>query len=254
MTAGAEGLCERLGAWSPSDWKVAHDWRDLVDAFFASDEGLQLGAFVRSRLSDGAVVFPPYPLQALALTPLQSVKVVVLGQDPYHGPGQAHGLAFSVASGVRPPPSLANIRTEIARERAAGVLAPAKLDPAALPLSGDLTCWSRQGVLLLNTCLSVEQGRPGSHAGRGWELLTHALIAAVNRKSEPIVFMLWGAHAQFRRPTPGTEPPGVPRLHLLANHPSPLSARRKPAPFIGCGHFAQANDFLVTHGRSPVDW
>ena len=254
MTAGADLFCERLAAWNPSDWEVASDWRDPVDTFLASDGGRQLGDFVRSRLSDGAVVFPPYPLRALALTPLQSVKIVVLGQDPYHGPGQAHGLAFSVATGLRPPPSLVNIRTEIARERELGLLAPSRLDPAALPLSGDLTRWARQGVLLLNTCLSVEQGQPGSHAGRGWELLTEALIAQVNRKYEPIVFMLWGAHAQSRRPAPGSEPAGVPRLHLLANHPSPLSARRKPVPFIGCGHFARANDFLVKHGRSAVDW
>ena len=254
MTAGADSFEERLAAWSPSAWEVASDWRDLVAPFFASDGGQQLGAFVRSRLADGAVVFPPRPLQALALTPLHSVKVVVLGQDPYHGPGQAHGLAFSVAPGLRPPPSLVNIRTEIAREREAGLLAPSRQDPAAVPLTGDLTRWACEGVLLLNTCLSVEQARPGSHVGRGWELLTQALIGAVNRKSGPIVFMLWGAHAQSRRPAAGTEPQGVPRLHLLANHPSPLSARRKPVPFIGCGHFAQTNDFLVQHGQSPVDW
>ena len=178
----------------------------------------------------------------------------MLGQDPYHGPGQAHGLAFSVAPGVRPPPSLVNIRAEIARERQFGEMAPAKSAAASLPVSGDLTRWARQGVLLLNTSLTVEQGQPASHAARGWETLTEALIAAVNRKAEPVVFMLWGAHAQSRRPLPGAELPGAPRLFLLANHPSPLSARRQPLPFIGCGHFAQANDFLAKHGQSPVDW
>lgn len=251
---GADMFCERLAQWNPSHWTVASDWRALVDDFFDSASGRQLAAFVRSRLSTGAVVFPPEPLRALAVTPLQSVRVVVLGQDPYHGPGQAHGLSFSVAPGVRPPPSLVNIQGEIARERQAGELPAALPHGGSVPASGDLTHWASQGVLLLNTCLTVEQGQPGSHAGRGWENLTQALVAAVNAKAEPIVFMLWGAHAQSRRPAPGTEPRGAPRLHLLANHPSPLSARRKPLPFIGCGHFAQANDFLAKHGQSPVQW
>lgn len=251
---GADGFAERLCEWSPSSWEVANDWRALVDGFFGSASGRQLSAFVRSRLADGATVFPPQPLQALAVTPLRSVRVVVLGQDPYHGPGQAHGLAFSVAPGVRPPPSLVNIRVEIERERQAGELAPAKCAAASLPVSGDLTRWARQGVLLLNTSLTVEQGLPASHAARGWEHLTEALVAAANRKSEPVVFMLWGAHAQSRRPAQGSEPQAAPRLFLLANHPSPLSARRKPLPFIGCGHFAKANDFLTKHGQAPVEW
>lgn len=245
---------ERLTDWSPAQWPIAGDWREPVDGFFASDCGQRLGAFVRSRLTAGAIIFPPQPLRMLAVTPLQTVKVVVLGQDPYHGRGQAQGLAFSVAQGARIPPSLVNIRAEIARERQAGELEPAR-SGAGLPAgSGDLTCWSRQGVLLLNTCLTVEQGLAGSHAQRGWEAFCDALVAAVNNKPEPVVFMLWGAHAQSRRPAPATEPVGAPRLHLLANHPSPLSARRSPLPFLGCGHFALANAFLVGHGRSPIEW
>jgi len=244
---------DRLAQWNPSAWVVASDWQLLVDQFFAGADGVRLGAFVRSRLAAGAVVYPPQPLRALAVTPKASVRVVILGQDPYHGPGQAQGLAFSVAQGIRPPPSLENIRAEIARERLAGDLAAAaEPDPAAM--SGDLTRWARQGVLLLNTCLTVEQGQAGSHSQHGWEVLTDLLMKAVNKTPGPLVFMLWGAHAQSRRPSPGTEPPGAPRLHLLANHPSPLSARRKPVPFIGCGHFARANDFLTQHGSAPVDW
>lgn len=246
-------LGDRLTQWNPPAWTVASDWQALVDQFFTGAAGMRLGAFVQSRLAAEAVVYPPQPLRALTQTPKASVKVVILGQDPYHGPGQAHGLAFSVGPGVRLPPSLGNVRAEIARERLAGELAvAAEHDPATR--SGDLTRWARQGVLLLNTCLTVEQGQAGSHSQQGWEVLTDLLIQAVNQKTGPLVFMLWGAHAQAGRPKPGTEPKGAPRLHLLANHPSPLSARRKPVPFIGCGHFARANDFLIRHGAAPVDW
>lgn len=241
---------DRLCRWDPTTWSVAHDWRPLVAAFFSSAEGLRLGEFMQRRLAAGATVFPPQPLYALALTPLRTVKVVILGQDPYHGPGQAQGLAFSVPPGVRAPPSLCNILAEIDRERRAGELqAAGPRGPSGQ--SSDLRCWSRQGVLLLNTCMTVEQGAPGSHASVGWEALTDRIIQAIAGKLGPVVFLLWGAQAQARRPVGAS---GGPRLVLQANHPSPLSARRKPVPFIGCNHFALANAFLVRHGADPIDW
>lgn len=248
-------MAERLLAWCPSDWPVANDWRDLTTDFFASETGVMLGRHLKARVSAGATIYPPQPLQALAITPLQAVKVVILGQDPYHGPGQAHGLAFSVPAGVRVPPSLRNIRAEIERERQAGKLLPAKApDPCQHPSSGDLTAWARQGVLLLNACMTVEQAAPGVHAKAGWEVLADLILAAVQRNPGPVVFLWWGAHAQARRPLQVGGEGSAPRLHLLANHPSPLSARRKPTPFIGCGHFALANDFLSRHGATPIDW
>ena len=246
---------DRLLAWNPADWWVADDWRGLTSDFFSSETGVRLGSFCTARLAAGATIYPPQPLQALALTPLHAVKVVILGQDPYHGPGQAHGLAFSVPPGVRVPPSLRNIREEIAREREAGELrTDTAADPGRQPPDGDLSAWARQGVLLLNACMTVEQAAPGSHAKAGWEVLTDRILAAVQSNPGPLVFLWWGAHAQARRPLHAGDDGTAPRLHLLANHPSPLSARRKPAPFIGCGHFALANDFLARNGAATIDW
>lgn len=248
-------IADRLVAWNPAAWPVADDWRDLTTDFFASEAGVRLGHHLTARLAAGATIYPPQPLQALAMTPLHGVKVVILGQDPYHGPGQAHGLAFSVAPGVRVPPSLRNIRAEIERERQAGeLLADLAPDPGLQSPGGDLTAWTSQGVLLLNACMTVEQAAPGSHANAGWEVLTDLILAAVQRNPGPLVFLWWGAHAQARRPLQAGGDGTAPRLHLLANHPSPLSARRRPAPFIGCGHFALANSFLVRHGATPIDW
>jgi uracil-DNA glycosylase len=155
MAADPGDGADRLTAWQPARWPVAPDWRLLVDGFFASPSAQELGAFVRSRLEAGAVVYPPRPLRAFELTPLFEVRVVILGQDPYHGAGQAQGLAFSVAEGQRQPPSLRNIFKELQRDLG-----------MPLPASGSLLRWARQGVLLLNTCLTVEEGRPASH-GRG---------------------------------------------------------------------------------------
>lgn len=234
----------RLRAWAPADWPVAPGWRGLVDAFLATPQGVQLAERVRSRLAAGATIYPPQPLRALELTPPESVRVVILGQDPYHGPGQAEGLAFSVAPGVRLPPSLRNIFGEL--ERDVG-LAP--------PRHGSLQAWARQGVLLLNTCLTVEDGSPASHAKFGWEALTDLLIDRVAAQPGPCVFMLWGAHAQAKaarieaHPQPQPYPASHPqRLVLQANHPSPLSARRPPVPFIGCGHFGRAQSWLAERG------
>lgn len=241
---------DRLLAWDPLHWPVADDWRPTLLTFLASPDGHRLEVFIRSRLNAGATVYPTTPFHALALTPLADVRVVILGQDPYHGPGQAHGLAFSVPPGVRPPPSLRNVFQEIDR---CGVLGAAD-GQAVGARTGNLERWARQGVLLINTCLTVEAGQPGSHARQGWESFTDAVLQAVLQNPGPVVFMLWGAHAQAKRAM--IDAADRPRhvLALQANHPSPLSARRPPVPFVGSGHFRLANEFLVRHGQVAVDW
>jgi uracil-DNA glycosylase len=220
----------------PMPWAVAADWQGLVAAFWASSQGQQLHRFLQSRLGAGAVVYPPQPLRALQCTPLQQVKVVILGQDPYHGPGQAEGLAFSVARGVKPPPSLRNIFKEIQRDLG--------VPP---PMHGSLQSWAAQGVLLLNTTLTVEDGQPASHAKQGWEVLTDALIAACAQKTAPVVFMLWGAHAQAKQGLIAAHNADGRHTVLQANHPSPLSALRPPAPFVGCGHFSAARAVVARY-------
>lgn len=241
VSPDAADAAARLAVWRPDVWPVAQGWRALTDSFFASEAGQRLGEFVQERLDLGAVVYPPQPLRALALTPLDAVRVVVLGQDPYHGAGQAEGLAFSVAPGQKPPPSLRNIFKELQRDLG--------LPP---PVDGSLVRWARQGVLLLNTSLTVEAGQPASHAHRGWELLTEAILKAVLQSGRPLVFMLWGAHAQARSALIGAAPDR--HLVLTANHPSPLSASRGPAPFLGCGHFSAARKFLASHDPQPLIW
>ncbi len=222
----------QLQSADPADWPVAPGWQPLVDDFFASARGQALLGFLRQRLEAGAVIFPPRPLRALELTPPESVRVVILGQDPYHGRGQAEGLAFSVAPGVALPPSLRNIFKELQRDL--GTPFPAWPEPG-----GSLVKWAKSGVLLLNTCLTVEEAQPASHAGKGWEQLTDAVIRKVGEGDRPAVFMLWGSHAQSKRPLIDAER----HLVLTANHPSPLSALRPPVPFIGCGHFGRAREF-----------
>jgi uracil-DNA glycosylase len=184
----------------------------------------------------------------LALTPLAEVKVVILGQDPYHGPGQAHGLAFSVMRGVAAPPSLRNIVRELARDPDVGLKTGA--------FHGSLTGWAAQGVLLLNTCLTVEQAQPLSHAQYGWQAFTDALLAAVMRRGVPVVCLLWGNHAQSRADsiTAVARESGSPVTLLRANHPSPLSALRPPVPFIGCGHFSRVNQILTENGLDSINW
>ncbi len=235
---------DRLTAWAPEQWPVASDWQPLVSGFFASSTGQALGQRLSGRLAADAVVYPPQPLRALELTPLSQVRVVILGQDPYHGPGQAEGLAFSVAPGVKLPPSLRNIYQELARD----------LAPWAARADGSLRAWARQGVLLLNTCLTVEDGAPASHAGFGWEALTDQIVRAVVQRTEPAVFMLWGAHAQKVAGAAGLAAQGSHHLVLSANHPSPLSARRPPVPFLGCGHFGRAQAFLREQGLGELVW
>ncbi len=220
---------DQLSSSDPADWPVAPGWQPLVDEFFGGAVGGKLLGFLRERLDAGTVIFPPQPLRALELTPPDEVRVVILGQDPYHGRGQAEGLAFSVAPGVALPPSLRNIFKELQRDL--GEAPPAFPNPG-----GSLVKWATHGVLLLNTCLTVEEAQPASHAGKGWEVLTDAVIRRVSDGAKPVVFMLWGAHAQSKRALIDVTRHKV----LMSNHPSPLSALRPPVPFIGCGHFSQA--------------
>lgn len=229
-------LIDQLTLADPAAWPVASDWLPLVTEFFDSQAGRHLVGFLQQRLQAGAVVFPPQPLRSLYLTPPESVRVVILGQDPYHGRGQAEGLAFSVAPGVPVPPSLRNIFKELRRDL--GTPIPQFPEPG-----GSLVRWAQQGVLLLNTCLTVEEGQPASHAGRGWEVLTDAVIRKLSKDAAPAVFMLWGAQAQSKRNLIDASR----HLVLMANHPSPLSALRPPAPFIGCGHFSQARTWREQH-------
>lgn len=223
---------------SPLDTtRLATGWQPLVERFAASESGRLLQRFLQARRANGATLIPARPLRALELTPFDDVHAVVLGQDPYHGPGQANGLAFSVPPGVPSPPSLRNIYNEVER------------DIGRRPAPGALEEWARQGVLLLNAVLTVEPAAPGSHAGAGWEALSEAIVAALAADPRPKVFLLWGAQAQRlgRAVT-------APHLVLRANHPSPLAARRGATPFIGSGHFSAANQFLRTHGYAEIPW
>jgi uracil-DNA glycosylase len=229
---------------SASIERVAPDWRVLVDRWRNSPVGKALIERVEARRVAGATIYPRDPLRALALTPRSQVRVVILGQDPYHGPGQAEGLAFSVSDGVRAPPSLRNVLSEISRD----------LGPS--PQKGSsLVAWARQGVLLLNAALTVEDGLPGSHAGYGWEALTDEIVKDLSASARPMVFFLWGAKAAAKLSLFDGAARGRHRV-LVANHPSPLSARRGANPFIGCGHFRAAADFLsrVDPQRAPIDW
>jgi uracil-DNA glycosylase len=197
-----------------------------------------LSTFLRAEKQAGKRIYPPGPeiFAAFDHTPFDAVRVVILGQDPYHGPGQAHGLCFSVRPGVSVPPSLGNIFKEIQRDL--GI---------ARPDHGCLTAWADRGVLLLNSVLTVEEGRAGAHANRGWESFTDAAIDALNREREGLVFLLWGSYAQRKGQLIDTDRHCV----LKSVHPSPLSAHRG---FLGCGHFSAANRYLEAHGRPPVDW
>jgi uracil-DNA glycosylase len=219
---------------------VPPSWASIVRGWRASVEGRRLEAFVAQRQADGATIYPAQVLRALALTPRERVRVVILGQDPYHGAGQAEGLAFSVPRGTRLPPSLRNVFKELQRDLA-----------LPMPAHGQLDRWARQGVLLLNTVLTVEAGRPASHAKQGWEALTSEIIKCLWEDDGAKVFMLWGACAQSKA---AALPSGSGHETLMANHPSPLSARRGPLPFLGCGHFSAANRFLATSGAAAIDW
>jgi len=220
---------------------VPTSWRAALEPVLATAEARRLVGFLQSEEVAGKRIYPPRGerLAALALTPLDSVKVVILGQDPYHGAGQAHGLAFAVREGVRVPPSLVNIYKELQAD-------------LGIPLAphGNLSAWARQGVLLLNNALTVEEARAGSHQKLGWEAITDACVAAVAARAAPCVFLLWGAHAQKK----AARVPGLMdgrHLVLQSPHPSPLSAY---AGFFGSRPFSQANAFLEARGRGGIDW
>jgi uracil-DNA glycosylase len=213
-------------------------WLRQIAGEFKQGYYQELSSYLAAREHAGARVFPPPALRfsAFSHTPFPNVKVVILGQDPYHGEGQAHGLAFSVLPSVKVPPSLKNIYKEIHRDLTLPV-----------PSHGFLASWAEQGVLLLNTVLTVEEASPGSHQGRGWERFSDAVISALNTEREGLVFMLWGAHAQKK----GANIDVSRHLVLRSSHPSPLSAHRG---FLGCGHFSQANSYLLARGKKAIDW
>lgn len=220
---------------------VPPSWQPVLQPALATIEARRLGNWLKAEEAAGKMVFPPrgQRLRALELTPLEKVKVVILGQDPYHGPGQAHGLSFSVPEGVRLPPSLANIYKELHADL--GVV------PRA---SGNLEDWARAGVLLLNTSLTVEAGKAGSHAGRGWEAITDAVVAAVAARADPTAFILWGNHARRKAERIAALQDG-PHLVIASAHPSPLSAHNG---FFGSRPFSRANDFLEQAGRGAIAW
>jgi uracil-DNA glycosylase len=213
-------------------------WLDVLGKEFDQPYMRQLKAFLQQQNNSGKVIYPPGAqwFSAFNDTPFDKVRVVILGQDPYHGPDQAHGLCFSVLPGVKVPPSLANIYKELASDL--GI---------TQPNHGCLTSWAKQGVLLLNATLTVEQADAGAHQGKGWEQFTDQAIRAINDQSEAAVFLLWGSYAQKK----GAFIDQSRHLVLKSVHPSPLSAYRG---FLGCKHFSATNNYLQQHGRQPIDW
>ncbi len=217
---------------------LEESWKTVLQEEFTKLYMKTLGDFLRSEKAAGKIIYPKGALifNALNSTPLNKLKVVILGQDPYHGPNQAHGLSFSVQTGVTPPPSLINIYKELKRDL--------NIDP---PSHGCLQSWAEQGVLLLNTSLTVEANKAASHSKQGWQQFTDKIIEIVNNDCEHVVFILWGSHAQSKRNLID------PKKHLIlcSAHPSPLSAHRG---FFGCGHFSKANYFLEKHAITPINW
>ena len=218
--------------------KLEPSWKARVGDYLARPDMQALSEFLRGELRAGKTIYPPPKkiFAALDTTPFEQVKVVLIGQDPYHGPGQAHGLCFSVLPGVPIPPSLENMLKEIQSD--VGI---------PRPEHGCLISWARQGVLLLNSLLTVERGKPESHKGKGWEGFTDAAVDHLNRERENLVFLLWGNSAQQK----GKLVDGRRHLVLKAPHPSPLSAHRG---FFGCGHFSKVNKWLADHQLTPIDW
>ncbi|MEZ9426629.1 uracil-DNA glycosylase [Vibrio lentus] len=218
---------------APKTWEsIINDEREK--AYFQS-----VLAFVEQQRNSGKTVYPPQEqvFSAFDMTPFESVRVVILGQDPYHGANQAHGLAFSVLPGVKIPPSLRNMYKELAQD----------IEGFEIPSHGYLDTWASQGVLMLNTVLTVEEAKAHSHAKCGWETFTDTIIAELNQRSEPIIFLLWGAHAQKKGQAINADKHHV----LVAPHPSPLSARRG---FFGCQHFSMTNELLSSINQQPIDW
>lgn len=219
--------------------KIDPEWRQALQEEFMASYMHELRVFLSAEKRQGREIYPPGSemFSAFNTTPLSRVKVVILGQDPYHGPRQAHGLCFSVRRGIQPPPSLINIYKEIQSDL--GIVPPRH---------GELTHWAGQGVLLLNSVLSVQAGLAASHQGRGWETFTDAVIRVLNEERENLVFLLWGNYAQRK----GRFIDASKHLVLKAAHPSPLSANR--GGWFGCRHFSQANRYLEAHGVAPIDW
>lgn len=220
------------------DIRLEASWKRRLADEFNQGYMQDLRAFLLERKQAGAMIYPPGPLifNALDSTPFEQVRVVILGQDPYHGPGQAHGLCFSVREGVETPPSLVNIYKEI--EQDLGL---------PMPATGNLEHWARQGVLLLNAVLTVERGRAGAHQGKGWERFTDRVVQLLNDERDGIVFLLWGSYAIKK----GAAIDRKSHLVLTAPHPSPLSAYRG---FFGCKHFSKANRYLQERGQAPIQW
>jgi len=216
-------------------------WKPTLKDTCALPEIDRLIEFLQQREAAGAVIYPPKKsiFAALQATPFDKVSVVIVGQDPYHGPGQAHGLSFSVPKGIVQPPSLRNIFKELKEDL--GI---------ATPFYGTLTSWAHQGVLLLNALLTVEANSPASHAGKEWELFTDAIIAGLIKRNQPTVFMLWGAYAQKKVAHVGLAVDPSIHLILKAAHPSPFSVTK----FLGCKHFSQANKFLKGHNLKEINW
>lgn len=217
--------------------KLGNEWDELLKGEFEKPYYLQLRQFLKSEYSTYTIYPDMYDIfNALKLTPYNDVKAVILGQDPYHEPNQAHGLAFSVKDGVKLPPSLINIYKELNTDLG-----------LPIPEKGDLTKWAKEGVLLLNTALTVRRGNANSHRGMGWEIFTDSIIKAMNEREKPVVFILWGANARTK-----TALITNPNHKILTcAHPSPLSAYNG---FFGCKHFSKCNDFLKEKGITPIDW
>ena len=218
--------------------QIEESWKQQIGDEFTKDYMKSLKVFLKSEYSQGKTIFPRKSQYFAAFnhTPFDQVRVVVLGQDPYHGAGQAHGLCFSVLPGIPSPPSLVNIYKEL--EADLGIVPPKH---------GDLTYWAEQGVLLLNSVMTVEKGLAASHRNKGWELFTDRVIEVLNEREEPIVFILWGSYAQKK----GARVDRKKHLVLEGPHPSPLSAYRG---FFGCRHFSKANEFLIANKQAPIDW
>jgi len=243
MRAGLPlGLAVRNDGRMEGTIKLHPSWAEPLSGEFSSLYMSDLKEFLLAEREAGKRIFPRGCnwFRALDLTPLDEVRVVILGQDPYHGEGQAHGLCFSVPDGVRPPPSLVNIYKELDSDL--GI---------ARPGHGFLEHWAKQGVLLLNSVLTVEMGQAASHKGRGWETFTDAVIRLVAAKEEPVVFLLWGSYAQKKAAFVDSVERGGRHLVLKAAHPSPLSAHNG---FLGCRHFSRTNAFLEERGLAPIDW